>query len=264
MEVTIGFQTDGNKFAIFDHIITTIGKHPENLDEEQIGIRLKPDDTIINEEFRSKSTLLKVYFPDTAFDTPPSDEIYAIFDIKRFMRGLEACKIFEDSYDTIEITFNDQEIVFLSNTPEPFIIRSNGTGYLEKSEEFDLFAIVEKVSRDEFKGAMEIAGLVDSEDYSRINPIKISLIDDGLIMESALEHKMAGGRKIVHGTIKQGDKEITHIPLEQLKFVNNFIKKHCESLTLSYEDDGCLKALMFYPNDVKVEIINAPRLQPNP
>ncbi|MEA3415787.1 MAG: hypothetical protein U9R02_06475 [Thermodesulfobacteriota bacterium] len=265
MEVTIGFQTDGNKFAIFDHIITTIGEHPENLDEDQIGIRLKPNGTIINEGFRSKTTLLNVYFPDAAFDTPPSDEIYSIFDVKRFISGLKACKIFEDSYDTIEITFNDQKIVFLSNTPEPFIIRSNGTGYLKKSEEFDLFAIVENVSKDEFKGALEIADLVDSEDYSRINPIKISLIDDGLIMESALEHKMAGGRKIVHGTIKQGDKEITHIPLEQLEFVKNFVKyKHCESLTLSYENDSSLKALMFYPNDVMVEIINAPRLQPNP
>jgi hypothetical protein len=258
MEVTTGFQTDGNKFAIFDHIITTIGKHPENLDEEQIGIRLKPNDTIINEEFRSRTTLLNVYFPDAAFDIPPSDEIYAIFDIKRFMRGLEACKIFKDSYDTIEITFNDQEIVFLSNTPEPFIIRSNGIADLEKIEEFDLFAIVENVSRDEFNGAMEIADLVDSEENFVINPVKISLIDDGLIMESALEHKMAGGRKIVHGTIKQGDKEITQIPLEQLKFVNNFVKyKHCESLTLSYENDSSLKAMMFYPNDVLVEIINA-------
>lgn len=262
MEVTIGFQTDGNKFDIFDHIITTIGEHSKELDEDQIGIRLKPNDTIINEEFRSGTTLLNVYFPDAAFDTPPSDEIYAIFDIKRFISGLKACNIHKNSYDTIEITFSDQEIVFLSDTPEPFSIRSNGIANLEKIEEFDLSAMVENVFVIEFDKALKIAGLVDSEDHFTINPIKISLIDDGLIMESALEHKMAGGRKIVHGTIKHGDKEITYIPLEGLEFVNKFVK-HCESLTMSYEDDGCLKALMFYPNDAKVEIINAPRLQPN-
>ena len=261
MEVTIGFQTDGNKFDIFNRIITMIGKHPENLDEDQIGIRLKPNDTIINEEFRSGTTLLNVYFPDTAFDTPPSGEIYAIFDIKRFKNGLKACNVHKYSYDTIEITFNDQEIVFLSNTPEPFTIRSNGIANLEKIEEFELSAILEDVSRNEFDGALKIANLVDSEAYFVVKPIEISLIDNGLIMESILENRITQGSKIVHGTVKQGAKEITHIPLEQLEFVNKFAK-HCESLTLSYNNAGCLKALMVYPNDVRVEIINAVQLDP--
>lgn len=264
MEVTIGFQTDGNKFDIFNHIITTIGEHSKELDEDQIGIRLKPNDTIINEEFRSGTALFNVCFPDAAFDTAPSDEIYAIFDIERFISGLKACNIHKNSYDTIEITFSDQEIVFLSGTSEPFSIRSNGIANLEKIEEFDLFAIVENVSRDEFRKALKIADLVDSEEHFTINPIKISLIDDGLIIESVLENRITEGRKIVHGTIKQGDKEVIYIPLEGLKFVNKFVKyKHCKSLTMSYKDGGCLKALMFYPNDVKVEIINASRLQPN-
>ncbi|MEA1998572.1 MAG: hypothetical protein U9N61_04510 [Euryarchaeota archaeon] len=232
------------------------------MDEDQIGIRLKPNDTIINEEFRSRTTLLNVYFPDTAFDTPPSGEIYAIFDIKRFENGLKACNVHKYNYDTIEITFNDQEIVFLSNTPEPFTIRSNGIANLEKIEEFDLSAIVEDVSRNEFDDALKIADLVKSEDHSTVEPIEISLIDTGLIMESVLENRITQGRKIVHGTVKQGNKAITYISLEQLKFVNKFAK-HCESLTLNYEDGGCLKALMTYPNDVRVEIINARCLQPD-
>jgi|GEM_PF-4447731 len=260
MEVTIGFQTDGNKFDIFNHIITTIGNHSENWNEEQIGIRLKPDDTVIDEEFRSGTTLLNVHFPDAAFDIIPSDEIYAIFDVKRFTKGLKACKILEDSYDNIEITFGDQDIIFLSDTSEQFYIRSNGIANLEKNKKFDLSVIVENVLIDEFKEALEIANLVYSKDYFKIDPIKISLIEGGLIMESVLENRMVEGRKIVPGTIKQGDKEMTHISLEQLNFVNEFVKyKYCESLTLSYEDEGCLKALMVYPNNVKVEIINAPR-----